>query len=202
MRTRPTILGVLGASAVAVLAGGTSAQAAKPLRLCVPLLGQICSGNVALNTLATSSHLPCTLGSGPENAVDGAASNIYTDKWCVRSGQPTLTLQLPRSLYGFTVSKLVVKHAGAAGESPTLNTRQFHMLLFQGVACTSAIGSVWQSDNTENQNVYEFGSAVANVRKVELTVDVPTQGTNLATRIYEVEVWGQPSSAEAQLGCW
>jgi hypothetical protein len=52
--------------------------------------------------------------------VDGAATNIYTDKWCVRSGQPTLTVQVPVFLYGFTLSKVVVKHAGVAGESPAL----------------------------------------------------------------------------------
>jgi len=200
MPTRLATLGVLGASAAALFAAG-SAQA-KILPVCAPLVGKTCSGNVALNALATSSHLPCTLGSGPENAVDGAAANIYADKWCVPSGQPTLTLQLPLTDKGFTVSKLVVKHAGAAGESPALNTRRFHLFMFKGTACTSQIASVWQSDNTENENVYEFSPAVNNVRKVQLIVDVPTQGTNQATRIYEVEVWGQRSTTEATLGCW
>ena len=46
------------------------------------LAGQNCTGNVALNAVALSSHLPCSSGSGPANAVDGAASNIYNDKWC------------------------------------------------------------------------------------------------------------------------
>ena len=150
--------------------------------------------NVALNTLALSSHLPCTLGSGPENAVDGAASNIYTDKWCVPSGTPTLTIQLPASAYGFTLSKIVVKHAGVAGESPTWNTRAYKLRVrkgaISGICAPSTVATV--TNNTANQTVHAISSK--NVSQVQLVVDLPTQGTNQATRIYEVEVWGTPST--------
>jgi hypothetical protein len=184
-------LGVLAMSVTGVVAGGSPVQAEIPgLPLCAPLIGQTCSGNVALNTLAVSSHLPCTLGSGPENAVDGAASNIYTDKWCVRSGQPTLTIQLPVFLYGFKLSKVVVKHAGVAGESPALNTKAYRLLARQEAFCApTRIATV--TNNTANQTVHFTNSD--HVSQVQLVVDVPTQGTNLATRIYEVEVWGEQS---------
>jgi hypothetical protein len=148
--------------------------------------------NVALNAVALSSHLPCTLGSGPENAVDGAASNIYTDKWCVASGTPTLTIQLPASAYGFTLSKIVVKHAGVA-ETPAWNTKAYRLLVKRGTVGTCAPSTVVTvTNNTANETVHTISSK--NVSQVQLAVDIPTQGANQATRIYEVEVWGIPSA--------
>ena len=161
------------------------------LPTCTPLPGQSCTGNVALNSVALSSHLPCSLGSGPENAVDGAASNIYTDKWCVASGKPTLTLQLPVSSYGFTLSKIVVKHAGVAGENPALNTKAYRILTSPSLLCrTTPLLTV--TSNTANQTVHNV--SIRNVAQVQLAIDIPTQGTNQATRIYEVEVWGTQST--------
>ena len=199
MRTRWTKLGVLAVSAAAVLAGGGTAQGV--------------GTNVALNALTFSTYdlltpaLPCTLGSGSENAVDGAASNIYTDKWCVLRGKPTLTIQLPLNAYGFTVNQIVVKHAGVAGESPTLNTRAYTLTavqqLWQQVWDRYFFDWIWVSTpiettvatvtaNTANQTVHNV--SLDHVTALDLTVDVPTQGTNTATRIYEVEVWGVPSA--------
>ncbi len=186
------LLGVLALGVAAVLAGVSPAQAEIPgVPICAPALGQNCTGNVALNAVALSSHLPCTLGSGPQNAVDGAASNIYTDKWCVRSGQPTLTLQLPVYVNGFSLTKIVVKHAGTAGESPALNTKAYRLLTSPSVLCRLT-PLVTVTNNTANQTVHNISSDDGSL--VRLLVDVPTQGTNQATRIYEVEVWGSWST--------
>ena len=195
MHTTVRALGVLAASLAAVLAGSSPAQAEIPgSPICAPVVGQSCSGNLAFNALTVSSHLPCTLGSGPENAVDGAASNIYTDKWCVRSGQPTLTIQLPVHTWGFTLSRIVVKHAGVAGESPTFNTRAYRLLVKTSPVCPArAVATV--TNNVANQTVHNITNA--NVSQVQLDVIAPTAGTGGATRIYEVEVWGTPSTAPA-----
>ena len=164
--------------------------------ICTPLPGQNCTGNVGLNAVALSSHAPCSLGSGPANAVDGAASNIYTDKWCVASGKPTLTLQLPVSTYGFTLTKIVVKHAGVAGENQALNTKAYRILTSPSLLCrTTPLLTV--TSNTANQTVHNV--SIRNVAQVQLAIDIPTQGTNQATRIYEVEVWGTPSTTPAPL---
>jgi hypothetical protein len=193
MRTLLAGLCVLTLSMAAVVVGASPAQAEiTELPICAPLVGQTCNGNVALNAVVVSSHLPCTLGSGPENAVDGASSNIYTDKWCVRSGQPTLTINLPYYSYGFSLSKIVVKHAGVAGESPALNTRAYRLLTRTSTAFCAWSTAATVTNNTANQTVH--GVSGNNVAQVQLAVDVPTQGTNQATRIYEVEVWGTPST--------
>jgi hypothetical protein len=154
--------------------------------------------DVALHDVALSSSPPCTLGSGPEKAVDGAASNIYTDKWCVPSGTPTLTIQLPASAYGFTVNKIVVKHAGVA-ETPLWNTRAFRLIVrksgilagLPGLCSPTTVATV--TNNTASVTTNTINSS--NVSQVQLAIDVPTQNGNPATRIYEVEVWGYPSTA-------
>ena len=151
--------------------------------------------NVALNAAVTGTvaGLPapsCSLGSGPENAVDGAASNIYTDKWCVLAGSPVLNIALPAATYGWTVSKIVIKHAGAAGESAAYNTRAYELTGLAGTRRTT-IASV--TANTASQTVHDLN--LANQKAIELIVVTPTQGLDPATRIYEVEVWAVPSSA-------
>jgi hypothetical protein len=201
MRTARRSLCVLAASLAAVLAGSSPARADLPplLPICTPVFGQTCSGNLALNAITTSSHLPCTLGSGPENAVDGAASNVYTDKWCVRSGQPTLTISLPVYIYGFTLSKIVVKHAGVAGESSTFNTRAYRLTARTTSPFCAPKMLATVTNNILNQTVHTVTNAW--VRQVQLDVLAPTQGTGGATRIYEVEVWGTPSTQQEPPGC-
>ena len=207
-----TRLSVVVATVVALLAGGSPAQAADT--------------NVALNAPATATvnglpALPCTLGSGPEKAVDGRASNIYTDKWCVRSGQPVLTIQLPQSDFGYMINKIIVKHAGFAGENPAYNTREFYVNVRQYAECrgiTTPDGSVLHAplellppatfgyvpNNTANQTVIsgEWYTPRDNVGQVQLVVRAPTQGIGGATRIYEVEVWGTPSTRNLWENCY
>jgi hypothetical protein len=157
--------------------------------------------DVALNaaTTATVLGLPaatCSPGSGPAKAVDGASSNIYTDKWCVPTGQPTLTINLSGSAYGYSVSHIVVKHAGVAGESASYNTRAFRLRVVQTSSSTPlTVATV--TANTANQTSDTV--TVGNVSQVQLLVDQPTQaaGATSATRIYEVEVWGTPSTTAA-----
>jgi hypothetical protein len=52
--------------------------------------------------------------------------------------------------------------------------------------------------NTANETVHPVG--IAGVFDVQLLVDVPTQGFDPATRIYEVEVWGTPTVSSGVLG--
>jgi hypothetical protein len=143
----------------------------------------------------------CTAGSGPENAIDGAWTNIFTDKWCVPRGRPKLDITLPPSTYGWTVSKIVIKHAGVA-ESPALNTRAYTLFMSQRLRLVNALGVVVETTsfpivanvtaNTANETTHLVSRP--NVNMVRVDVDVPTQGTNPATRIFEVQVWAEPST--------
>ena len=144
---------------------------------------------MAQGAVALSSQPSCTLGSGPDNAVDGAASNIYTDKWCVPSGKPTLTIVLPTDpvIVDRFVSKIVVKHAGVL-ENPSWNTRAYRIY-----TSPSMLNPTWTLLTTVTNNVSSVNTlSVPNRRAsmVRLDVDIPTQFGDPATRIYEVEVWG------------
>jgi hypothetical protein len=182
------MLGVVAATAAAMLPAAGIASA-------------VTETDVALGATATATLLgvtapTCTAGSGPDNAVDGASSNIYTDKWCEPSGQPVLNLTLNGSAYGYTVSHIVVKHAGVAGESATYNTRAFRLQVIQTSSATPlTVATV--TGNTANQTSNNVG--LANVSQVRLLIDLPTQASTPtgATRIYEVEVWGIPTTTPA-----
>jgi hypothetical protein len=161
-------------------------------------------------TTVLASGLPCSLGSGPEKAVDGAASNIYTDKWCERSGifgvdpcffvggacrwngtntgVARILITPGRAVCGYVIKKLVIKHAGAAGENPAYNTRAFKFRRWSSAYGGWIPGYETVTNNTANVTVLE--GTWARTDTFELTIDIPTQGTSPVTRIYEVEAWG------------
>ena len=165
-------------AAVAVFAGGGVAHAQS-------------GSNVARGKLATSLSLPCTLQSGPDNAVDGDSSppNIYTDKWCARPllvGPHVLTVDLGS---GYDLNAFTVRHAGFAGESSLFNTRAYSIK-------TSRDGLVWSTAvtvaaNTANVTTHVLPSLALGVRQVRLVITQAEQrpGVNVA-RIYEFEAWG------------
>jgi len=150
--------------------------------------------------LVTGTGVPCTLGSGPKEATDGKWANIYTDKWCVLGGQARLLIRLhdPYSAPGlgfyrnFPVYKVIVRHAGIAGENPAYNTRAFRLRVSQdGI---NWINEATITDNTANETVIDVGQRGFYYGWVELIVDQATQptgyGRRQAVRIYEVEVRG------------
>lgn len=182
MRRRLMILCVAVATVAGPFVGVRAAQAA------TATTAPPAETDVALHTAAFAAlTVNCTLGSGPQKAVDGAASNIYTDKWCSFSKEPDLTIPLPVTPAGYTVDKIVVKHAGVA-ESPTLNTRDFRLSVFNPNVGTDY---KYVYGNTANVTTTPIGES--GITEVDLLILTPTQTTNTATRIYEVEVWGYPT---------
>lgn len=172
---RRTCLGALATTVAAVLIGSGVAQAAE--------------SNVALNKLAISSTpLLCSGGSGTGKAVDGKWTNIYTDKWCAPSAA-SLTVNIgPGSGYGYTLNRFVVRHAGAAGESSAYNTRTFSIQTSpQGLSWTTV---AMVEGNTASVTTHLVEGGIANVRSVRLIVTGPTQTGFGATRIYELEAYG------------
>lgn len=172
-------LGVLAFSLAALITDVSPAQAAYITY----------QGNLTSGAWDSSLSRPCTLGSGADNAVDRAASNIYTDKWCVPGGRPSLVVYLYDEpfIVDRVVNSIVVKHAGVL-ESPTLNTRAYRIYTSPSTLVPSWTLLATVTNNTSNVNTFSVpGLRAAMVR---LDIDIPTQGANQATRIYEVEVLG------------
>jgi hypothetical protein len=142
-----------------------------------------CSGtNVAQGKAATGSA-SCNANEGPAKAFNGSVSGGNSDKWCSTAAPRFLQVDLGAS---FNVSCFRVNHAGAGGESASLNTRDFNIQT--SVDGTNFVTAVNVSGNT--QNVTNHSITGRQARFIRLNVTTPTQTGNAAARIYEFEVFG------------
>jgi predicted alpha-1,2-mannosidase len=139
--------------------------------------------NLALNRPATGSTA-CNANEGPEKAVNGSVGGGNSDKFCSHTVPSLLQVDLGAT---FSVSSITLRHAGAGGESTSFNTRAFTVQ-------TSTDGTTWTTvasatANTASVTTHNLASP-ASARFVRLNVTTPTQTTDTATRIYELEVFG------------
>ena len=137
--------------------------------------------NLALNLPATGSA-SCSTTEGPAKAVNGSVSGGNSDKWCSLAATKQLQVDLGagRSITGF-----VVRHAGAGGEQPAWDTRDYDIKV-------SADGTTWTTAVQARANASDVTSHVtgATGRYVRLDVLTAEQTGNSAARIYEFEVYG------------
>ncbi|WIN00658.1 GH92 family glycosyl hydrolase [Actinoplanes oblitus] len=124
----------------------------------------------------------CGAAEGADKAVNGSWLGGWTDKWC--SGGATKWLQT--DLGGTRhIGSVVIRHAGAGGEYPAWNTRDFDVL-------TSDDGTTWTTRATVRGNTADSTSTTvdADARYVRLSVITPASDGNGAARIYEFDVRG------------
>ena len=137
--------------------------------------------NLALNKPATADS-SCNANEGPAKAVNGSVTGGTSDKWC--SGGATKFLQVD---LGAThpISQFTVRHAGAGGESATWDTRDFDLQVSNDASTwTTVVQARGNTADVTNHGVSTSG------RYVRLNVITPTQTTDNAARIYELEVYG------------
>ena len=113
-------------------------------------------GNLALGSPVTGS-LPCQPDRGPEKAVNGSVAGGEADSWC--SADRPLFLQVD---LGVTrpVTRFVVKHASAGGETADADTQAFNIQVsddgktFMTVASSTGAGFV--EKRTELRDIIYF----------------------------------------------
>ena len=136
--------------------------------------------NFALKRPATGSA-PCSASETPDKAVNGSTTGGALDKFCTTAASKWLQVDLGTSkpLY-----KIVVKHAAMGGESSSWNTKAFTLK-------TSVDGNTWTTvaTVTNNTDATTTHTVSATARYVRIDVTTPTQTTNQAMRIYELEVY-------------
>lgn len=116
----------------------------------------------------------------PEFAVDGDV----TKKWCATGTPPhELTIDLGDVR---TVSAVGISHAEAGGEGTDMNTKGYVISVSEDGASYTDVRTVTR--NTLGSTMDTFAPVQA--RFVKLSVVKPTQGSDTAARIYEVEVFG------------
>lgn len=137
--------------------------------------------NLALRRPATADSR-CAVDEGPEKAVNGTTNGGNADKWCSLGATKWWRVDLQSSA---TVGRVVVRHAGAGGESAAFNTRDFDVQ-------ASADGATWTTvaqvrGNTANVTTSTF--APVSARYLRLNVLSPTNSADRAARIYEFEAY-------------
>lgn len=137
--------------------------------------------NVALNKPATADS-SCNANEGPAKAVNGSVSGGTSDKWCSLGATKFWQVDLGSP---FAIQSFTIRHAGAGGESTSWNTRDFTLQV-------SSNGTSWTTMATVTGNtasVTNHPITTTSARYVRLNITAPTQTTDNAARIYEVEVY-------------
>jgi predicted alpha-1,2-mannosidase len=140
------------------------------------------SADLAVGRTATGSDA-CASTETPDKAVNGSYSGGTSDKWCSKvDGTKTLTVDLGAS---HALGSLVVRHAGAGGEDSAWDTKDFDLAV-------SADGSAWTTVAQVRGNTADTTTSQVSAtgRYVRLSVITPTQNSDPAARIYELEVYG------------
>jgi hypothetical protein len=137
--------------------------------------------NLALNKPATADS-SCNANEGPAKAVNGSVSGGNTDKWCSAGASKFLQVDLGAS---HAIQSFTVRHAGAGGEQAAWDTRDFDLQVSgDGATWTTVVQARGNTADVSNHAVATSG------RYVRLNVITPTQTTDSAARIYELEVYG------------
>ncbi len=122
----------------------------------------------------------------PQFAVDGD----ITKKWCATGSAPhEITLDLGSIK---TVSAVDVYHAEAGGESADMNTKSYAIYVSEDGAAFTEVRSVTRNTAGTTHDAF----APVNAQFVKLVINKPTQGSDSAARIYEVEVYGLEAAME------
>ncbi|NUR27093.1 MAG: alpha-mannosidase [Catenulispora sp.] len=135
--------------------------------------------NVALNKPATADS-SCNANETADKAFNGSVSGGNSDKWCSLGSSKWLRVDQGQT---YAISSVTLRNAGAGGENTAWNTKDADIQV-------SADGSTWTTvaqirGNTANVTTVNVG---ASGRYVRLNVITPTNTTDTAARIYELEV--------------
>lgn len=168
---------------VTVKAKNASGEAERTYEGCIQVTSQLAPG-VELTLLsgqkAAEASAYVNENEAPRFAVDGDV----TKKWCATGTPPhELTIDLGEI---HTVSQVAISHAEAGGEGADMNTKAYAISVSEDGSEYKEVTNVTR--NTSGTTLDTF--APVSARYVKLSVVKPTQGSDTAARIYEVEVYG------------
>ncbi len=122
------------------------------------------------------------------NIVDGYVDD-QSDKWATDSYPKWVRVDLGDT---YEISRWIVLHAEAGGESEDYNTRNYELRISETNADESSFRFIdFVSDNTASFTDRTLSNPV-NARHVELKINAPNSANDLFARIYQFEVYGKP----------
>jgi hypothetical protein len=136
---------------------------------------------------ATTGSASCNAAEASGKAVNATASG-RSDKWCSRAASAFLQVDLRTST---ALGELVVKHAGAGGESARWNTRDFDLSVSTDGKQFATVATV--AGNTRNETRHKVAAVQA--RFIRLNIVTPTSTGDRAARIYEFEAYAATTPA-------
>jgi len=154
--------------------GGTSPTSVPPTT--PPTSGT----NIALNKPASSSG-NCATTEGPDKAVNGSVTGGNADKWCGNAATKWMQVDLGGN---FSLTKFIIKHAGAGGESTAWNTNAFNIQISTNNSTWTTVVNV--SGNTASTTTHNITAATGRYVRLNIT----NAGGDGVARIYEFESYG------------
>lgn len=170
-----------GVYPVALKAENGSGSADASMENYIVITNQAADGLTLLSQgAATEADTFVNENEAPQFAVDGD----QTKKWCATGSAPhEITIDLGAVQ---AVSAVDVYHAEAGGESADMNTKSYAIYVSEDGAAFEEVKSVTKNASGQTHDAF----APVNAQFVKLVINKPTQGTDSAARIYEVEVYG------------
>jgi predicted alpha-1,2-mannosidase len=137
--------------------------------------------DLALRKTVTADS-SCGTTETPDKAVNGSWLGGWADKWCSQGSSKWLQSDLGSTQH---VGSVVLRHAGAGGEYPAWDTKDFDLL-------TSTDGTTWTTRAQIRGNTADTTTTTINAdaRYVRLNVITPTSSGDTAARIYDMDVRG------------
>ena len=162
--------------------GARQSSALDALNAAIPF--SIAEPNIAHAKPATANG-SCNSGQVADKAVDG----LLTTKWCSGStgGRYWLDVNLGESV---SVSRIIVRHAGAGGETSAYNTKDFTLTVSDEADGGAPATVAAVTGNTNDVTIHRFTPVSARHVRLDIT-EAQTQPTVVAARIYELEVYGR-----------
>lgn len=175
---------------VTVKATNDEGEAEKAVTGCIVVTSELNAGDeltLLSGGKATEATAYVNDNEAPQFAVDGDV----TKKWCATGTPPhELTIDLGGV---YKIGQVGISHAEAGGEGSDMNTKAYTISVSADGAEWTEVVSVTR--NTLGQTMDTF--APIDAQFVKLSVIKPTQGSDTAARIYEVEVYGIGDAAAA-----
>jgi predicted alpha-1,6-mannanase (GH76 family) len=144
----------------------------------------IAEPNLALSKPATANGT-CATGQAAPMADDG----LITTKWCsgATNGGYWLDIDLGSPV---SVSRMIVRHAGAGGEDAGYNTRDFTLSVSPDEDGGPAMTVAAVTGNTNDVTIHRFAPTQAS--RVVMDISSPqTTTANPAARVYDLEVYAR-----------
>ena len=85
-----------------------------------------------------------------------------------------------------TVSEVEIFHAQAGGEGADMNTKAYAISVSEDGTTYQDVVNITRNTSSQTKDTF----APVKARYVKLTIEKPAQGSDTATRIYEVKVNG------------